>query len=57
MSEGKTIRVTQTVHVSHNLTIERSWYDVIERVIERSVDDDGSILADEVVEENVIGRG
>jgi hypothetical protein len=57
MSESKTIRIIQTVHVSHNVTLERSWYDVVERIIERSVDEDGSILADEIVQEQVIEEG
>jgi hypothetical protein len=57
MSESKTIRLIQTVHVSHNETTERSWYDVVERTIERIVDEQGNILADEVVEEQVIEEG
>jgi hypothetical protein len=57
MSESKTIRLIQTVHISHNETIERSWYDVVERTIERSLDADGNILADEIVEEQVIEEG
>jgi hypothetical protein len=57
MSESKTIRLIQTVHVSHNETIERSWYDVVERTIVRSLDEQGNILSDEVVEEQVIEEG
>jgi hypothetical protein len=57
MSESKTIRLIQTVHVSHNETIERSWYDVVERTIVRSLDEQGHILSDEVVEEQVIEEG
>jgi hypothetical protein len=57
MSESKTIRLIQTVHVSHNETIERSWYDVVERTIVRSLDEQGNILSDEVIEEQVIEEG
>jgi hypothetical protein len=54
MSESKTIRLIQTVHISHNQTTERSWYDVVERTIERSIDEQGNIISDETVEEQVI---
>jgi hypothetical protein len=57
MRERKTIRLIQTVHISHNETIERSWYDVVERTIERSLDTEGNILAEEIVEEQVIEEG
>jgi hypothetical protein len=52
--DTKTIRIIQTVHVSHNETVARSWYDVVERTFERTIDTDGSIVADELVDEQVI---
>jgi hypothetical protein len=57
MSAAKTIRIIQTVHVDHNETVERSWYDVVERTIERSLDEDGNVLAEDIVDEQVIEEG
>jgi hypothetical protein len=57
MSDTKIIHIIQTVHVDHNETVERSWYDVVERTIERSIDDEGNILSDEIIDEVVIEEG
>jgi hypothetical protein len=57
MSDAKTIRIIQTVHVDHNETVQRSWYDVVERTIERSLDEDGNVLAEDIVDEQVIEEG
>jgi hypothetical protein len=57
MGESKKIRLIQTVHVFHNVTVARSWYDVVERTIERSLDENGHIVADEILEEQVIEEG
>jgi hypothetical protein len=57
MSAAKTIRIIQTVHVDHNETVERSWYDVVERTIERSLDEHGNVLAEDIVDEQVIEEG
>jgi hypothetical protein len=54
MSPTKTIRIIQTVHVSHTDTIERSWYDVVERTLQRIIDTDGRTIEEHVVEEQVI---
>jgi hypothetical protein len=57
MSDTKTIRIIQTVHVSHNEKVERSWYDVVERTIKRTLDEEGEIVEEEIVDEQVIEEG
>jgi excisionase family DNA binding protein len=57
MSDARTIRMIQTVRVSHKETVERSWYDVVERTIARTLDENDEILAEEVIDEQVIEEG
>jgi hypothetical protein len=57
MSDTRTIRMIQTVQVSHKETVARSWYDVVERTIERTLDENDEILAEEVIDEQVIEEG
>jgi hypothetical protein len=54
MSQYKVICLVQTVHVPHNKTVEFSWYDVVERTIERTIDVNGRIHDERVVDETVI---
>ena len=57
MSATQTIRIMQTVHVSHNETVERSWYDVVERTIAREIDPDGRVVEETVIDEQDIETG
>jgi hypothetical protein len=52
----KTVRITviQDVHLPHDETISRSWYDHIARTIVREFDAAGTLVSEEVVDEEVI---
>jgi hypothetical protein len=44
------VTITQTVHVPHNETVMRTWYNIEVRTLEREVDDAGQVLAERIIE-------
>jgi hypothetical protein len=53
MTTTHVVRIIQTIHIPHTETVVRSWYDVITRTIERTLDTDQRVIA-EVVEEKEV---
>ena len=54
MSDAKELYSRRTVQVSHNETLVRSWFDVEEHLIKRTIDVDGRVLDEETVDVSVI---
>ncbi len=54
MAQTKILTIVQTIHVSHRETVERRWYDVVEKTIEREIDVDGAVVEESVVDETVV---
>jgi hypothetical protein len=52
MTSTKTITIIQEVHVPHNETVVRTWYDIVQRTIEREIGPQGNIVSEEVVHED-----
>jgi hypothetical protein len=44
------LTITQTVHVPHNETVVRTWYNIEVRTLEREVDDEGHVIAERLIE-------
>ena len=53
MSDIKIITIIQDVRVPHNQTVLQTWYDLVERMIEREIDTEGTIVSEEVVSEEI----
>jgi hypothetical protein len=51
MTSTKTIAIIQEVHVPHNETIVKTWYDVVQRTIEREIDTEGNVVREEFISE------
>jgi hypothetical protein len=54
MGDSKYLKITQTIKVWHNVTIERSWYDIEERAIVREIDTDGRVVSEEVQDTRIV---
>jgi hypothetical protein len=44
------LTITQTVHVPHNETVMRTWYNIEVRTLEREVDDEGHVITERLIE-------
>jgi hypothetical protein len=53
MSNTKIITILQEVRVPHARTVRQTWYDRVERLIEREIDTKGTIVNEEVVGEEI----
>jgi hypothetical protein len=56
MNTPKVIHIVQTLYRPKGALIQRTWMDVIERILVRELSSDGTILAEAVVREDVVGR-
>jgi hypothetical protein len=51
MAQTHVVTIQQEVHVPHNETVVRTWYDRLVRTITREIDADGQVVSEQVEEQ------